>query len=914
MAVYERFLCKFLDFYNIIIYTINHRKVIFNKKTKEMETQFKLIVSTDSIQVPDTGLNTASGTDFVAGGQLMLVISIIIGITLAIAMIVSLIKQYRRPKVSFGISRKHTAAAKIFSTIMAIGLVCYASNALSNQNYNTEAIEGTGINFTTSGNLTVEADLDEDNSVFCGVDSVELKQPLPAGYELSMSATTLRSESDENVTIGALGGDGLADNTWGYMIEGGETFAAIPTEMSVIKTANDAANNGDLTKVNYCVKLSPEIEPGAYVSTISYSMASKYSLTLDANGGSFENEQKLLSPYTSATSYEFEIPNVAPTAPTGYMFRGWSLTGDETSDIYVAGDKITVTELENTLKAVYNMTIQGTANDPDLCTDTATTVYDKRDGEAYTIQRLADGRCWLLDNLRLDPTNPATKANITAENTNASAETLRYFKNGGGTTNDPYATGGVSASWSSSFSEPRIDTTNKDTASNYSLSQGENWKMGVYYNYCAASAGSYCYGDAGRSEGTPVGDATEDICPAGWRMPTGGENGEYQALVTAITGASGTVIGENTLAFMNAFRFSAAGYIRDTQIKSVNDNGNIWSSTKRNNTHMFTLLAYYTGPNDLGVYPQNVDEMSVRLTGFSVRCVMKNILQQQNITTMQDFNTLPQEQEDAIKASMPTYDGTNESAVYTVTDNRDGTEYHIAKLADDNVWLLDNLALDLTDTTVQSKLTSATTNASDTTLSYLISGGRANGDQYPTAGVDNWTFPGYSYSAPLIDMTSKDVVPSDSLPQAGGWKVGGYYNFCAASAGSYCYGDGENSGTPSGDATEDICPKGWRMPTGGASGEYRVLAIAIIGTTGFSDATKINNFRNALKTPLSGRFDGISATDQGSYGRFWSSTRYGNSGMSHLYSGNSGMDTIIVDPQNSGTRYGGYSVRCILSY
>ena len=30
---------------------------------------------------------------------------------------------------------------------------------------------------------------------------------------------------------------------------------------------------------------------------------------------------------------------------------------------------------------------------------------------------------------------------------------------------------------------------------------------------------------------------------------------------------------------------------------------------------------------------------------------------------------------------------------YTLTDTRDGSEYHVAKLRDGNVWMLDNLAL-----------------------------------------------------------------------------------------------------------------------------------------------------------------------------------------------------------------------------
>ena len=124
-------------------------------------------------------------------------------------------------------------------------------------------------------------------------------------------------------------------------------------------------------------------------------------------------------------------------------------------------------------------------------------------------------------------------------------------------------------------------------------------------------------------------------------------------------------------------------------------------------------------------------------------------------------------------------------------------------------------------------------------------------------------------------------------------KIGTFYNYCAATAGTYCYASG--SGT--GNASEDICPKGWRMPTGGSSGEYQALYGAY--------SSNAANFMAALVTPLSGYFNG-SANFQGSYVYFWSSTRYDGSGMHYLLVSSSG-----VDPARISSRYGGYSVRCV---
>ena len=255
-----------------------------------------------------------------------------------------------------------------------------------------------------------------------------------------------------------------------------------------------------------------------------------------------------------------------------------------------------------------------------------------------------------------------------------------------------------------------------------------------------------------------------------------------------------------------------------------------------------------------------------------------------------------------------------------VIDTRDESIYWIGKLADGKCWMLDNLALDLTNPTVLNGINESNTHASNTTLGYLKGttsrnpSTDANGN-YATAGVANWTS-SYSYSAPLVNISNKDVVPTsyngtdDPMKDkvvAGNWKVGGYYNYCAASAGSYCYGNGTSVGTSSDNATEDICPKGWRLPTGNTSGEYPALANAIYGSTGStSDATAYANYRSALRLPLSGYFNNGSASSQGSYGRWWSSTRYGSSSMYRLYA-----NTSNISPANGDDRYYGSSVRCV---
>ncbi len=211
-----------------------------------------------------------------------------------------------------------------------------------------------------------------------------------------------------------------------------------------------------------------------------------------------------------------------------------------------------------------------------------------------------------------------------------------------------------------------------------------------------------------------------------------------------------------------------------------------------------------------------------------------------------------------------------------VYDKRDEQEYNIQKLADNNCWLLDNLRLGAESLT--ESLSTSNTNMSPS-VSFAL----------PTSISEGFN----SYTGAQINTDSANTVASTTYGSASG-KIGVYYNYCAASAGTYCYAS--DSGT--GNASYDICPSGWRMPTGGSSGKYQALYTAYS-----SDAT---NFRNALSTPLSGYYDGSSAYDQGSGGYFWSSTYYYSGSMYVLY-----VTSSDVYPRGIGNRSNGFSVRCV---
>lgn len=232
-------------------------------------------------------------------------------------------------------------------------------------------------------------------------------------------------------------------------------------------------------------------------------------------------------------------------------------------------------------------------------------------------------------------------------------------------------------------------------------------------------------------------------------------------------------------------------------------------------------------------------------------------------------------------------------------DNRDNKVYLIGKLADNKYWMLENLALD--PNTITTLLTSANTNmpASDDPA-YSASFVAAFNDK---SIIKNSDFS--SYTVPMINVASKNtkqqlaMLGDASATAEKTEPVGVYYNYCAATVGTYCYdsSSGVDVANTITDAPYDICPKGWRLPTGGASGEFHALRNKYSNNTDYVDA---------LRTPLSGTFVDSSAANQGDGGRFWSSTYYSASAVYRLE-----VSSTDVKPQSSTSRYFGFSVRCV---
>ena len=547
------------------------------------------------------------------------------------------------------------------------------------------------------------------------------------------------------------------NNKWGFRpssyVDGNDTVVSntgndalflpaptsVATALDVTTAANDESESNEYS-IALGARADINIPEGTYTGTFNLVATGNpvpYIIVYNKN----TNDTVANMPLSQASSTNADYMVLSSNVPSrdNHIFLGWCPSQPTNSNgidicsgtVYQPGDDYGLDHTTTTNDTLYAMWQSGTTRTylqditPESCPSQPTVVFDIRDGEPYTIQKLADGNCWMLDNLRLG--NGSTTVVLTPADTNITSNfTLPASVNQD--FND--------------YTQPQINTDYETRSAFYGVT-GEG-KVGTYYNFCAATAGTYC-APIGESTGTP----TEDICPKGWRLPTGGETGEYQTLYAAYA---------DYAEFKNTLRSPLSGYFKYAEVNHIGSYGSFWSSTPVGDDRMYSL--------DVRLASVPSDFTSYRTAGISIRCVKEGVLMAiQDITA----DTCP----------------TTPTMVY---DERDGERYYIQKLKDDNCWILDNLRLD--SETLQTSLTSENTNISSE-IEFTL-----------PAGTDSIDSPEQPQS---ITNRKNEVVSFNSVSG----KAGVYYNYCAATAGTVCYEDGKDF---YGDAEYDICPAGWHIP------------------------------------------------------------------------------------------------------
>ena len=323
-------------------------------------------------------------------------------------------------------------------------------------------------------------------------------------------------------------------------------FTCYATRMGHVSLYDGAGNS-----IAYCSG-GPSIDeniPSSISDTYVISGDSLRVSLFDDRTGTYFNAEVTGYEITPTSSTQ----ELTPTRPN-YEFSGWytDAAGTSGNEFIPNGNMTSGTTVYAKWKAITYIQDFTNSQCQSLASDADFTVVDKRDGSNYTV-RYINGACWMTQNLRLSGGRTLTSADSN-----------------------------VASSWSF----PSNSLTSGDSYTEARSAISGNTSYGGYYNYCAASAGTVCSSSSAQ-------DATQDICPKGWRLPTINEMGGIRS-------------------YASAFSPVLSGYYSNGTLYDTGSDGYWWSATAHYSVAQYGL--YYNG-SSFGTSDYNRD------SGFSVRCI-----------------------------------------------------------------------------------------------------------------------------------------------------------------------------------------------------------------------------------------------------------------------------------------------------
>ena len=326
---------------------------------------------------------------------------------------------------------------------------------------------------------------------------------------------------------------------------------------------------------------------------------------------------------------------------TGYGFAGWNTAYDYSGTTYGPQETITTpSDMSTKGLSLYAVWVKsaGTLQNWNGCSSLAqgsvTALTDSRDNDTYAVAKLADGKCWMIENLRLDDT-----PELSASNTHNPSLPLTNVYDTGVTSNHLSPTSSVvydattapegwcqDGSYISCNNQSRLRTDNTTFSA-----QSGTYSYGNYYNWYSATAG---HGKTNAPD--PSYHAPGDICPTGWHLPRGGyksdeANNEYWSLI--VTGLNNGIkpanydssstpyyFNDEVAPISNAMRsypnnFLFSGNVKDSTIHYRDTIGYYWTTSKYN----ASLSAFTMSISSNNISPGTGSGKLI--TGSTVRCI-----------------------------------------------------------------------------------------------------------------------------------------------------------------------------------------------------------------------------------------------------------------------------------------------------
>ena len=334
------------------------------------------------------------------------------------------------------------------------------------------------------------------------------------------------------------------------------------------KNMPEAQTSGKITDTSYTVQIQDEVIP--YREGYSFRGWTSTKPSADSL------DTVAMTDYDPAKEITFSLnttSGVVTVSPTSENLNGSTLT------LYAAWKETTnfadsVTTMQAMTSSVCEAAstptkwdISDSTDDGRPSTETiygvpAATLTDTRDGNTYTVAKLADGKCWMTQNLALERTSTFTTLTPSDSNVTSNFEL-------------PVSQTSGSESWGTEEDQATLNTKH--------IYSSGNSLYGNYYNFYTATAGT------GGTDKT-TGAASGSICPKGWRLPTSTRTGDFRKMMETGYGIVVNKAGQEEYVnklLSTPFFYVAAGQYTNG-ILMVGETARYWSATL-----MSAVDAYY---------------------------------------------------------------------------------------------------------------------------------------------------------------------------------------------------------------------------------------------------------------------------------------------------------------------------------
>lgn len=443
----------------------------------------------------------------------------------------------------------------IVGLAVRIGLEAYATTEIktSVKPILTLGISGMGVDLQSTTGL--------GNFVSGSIDLL-VSTNSSAGYSLLLSgldnSRSLKHENNSDLIIPSINQAvikaSFPNDAWGFSLDG-ENFQQIPSLDSVnIKRVNSKVKD-DSTSLHFGIKATDNSVAGRYSGGVKLSVIinSAYEPTPGRTIFDLTTMQEMTSEICGNTTTPYAFFNNNENNPIA-----------STITRVFSEDRNLVPEVE---------------------------LRDIRDNKIYVVRKLADGRCWMVQNLDLELT---TDLILTPENSDVT-RSWRPNCTVDPNTNYPFwgsynavddGVESIAYNQSCYYNPGEVyyigDNNSPQQASNTGPRTAH---AGNYYNFYAISAGTASGGISNLPNNTNI---TDSICPKGWRLPMSGNNanhnkgGEIRKLTNLYRISSGEDPAADAVSLLKVpFSIVQAGYYTSgqTQLESPGSSSMYFSST-----------------------------------------------------------------------------------------------------------------------------------------------------------------------------------------------------------------------------------------------------------------------------------------------------------------------------------------------